>query len=193
MSFKVICPECKNHVSHSCNHGRDEDEIREAIEYLLSWVPEGVEPEVLTAIKDAGKKSGYYSDQENEEYPMEKQPFFGSQSWSYPMFGDKHIARGFHAAIHNLIRELGYDPEAIKQDLYERKKAEEAERVEIKAKSAARRAKRAELHARMTDENTPLEERIAILDMIIQNRARGLDFKIEPDKEEYDTEGLDIW
>lgn len=100
MDIEIKCTRCNEKIHHLCN-----EDLGDAIIRLLRWVPESAHSEVLAGIRAAGVKHGWLQPDEN----FSEQPFFGSQSWSYAMFG-KEEARTFHALINNVIRATGRDP-----------------------------------------------------------------------------------
>lgn len=110
--FQAICSDCKAKVIHECRSG-----VREAVVALLTWTPHtGFQTEALAkAFADAGVESQWIGKEEDVSERF-KRPFFGSQAWSYPMFG-KEEARTFHALIHNLVRVIGMDPHEIEADI----------------------------------------------------------------------------
>lgn len=111
MDIELKCTRCKQEIHHTCNM-----ELAEALMHLLRWVPESAHPEVLAGIRTAGVTHGWLDP--GEEF--EGQPFFGSQSWSYAMFG-KEEARTFHALINNVMRAAGMDPNDIAEKAFENK------------------------------------------------------------------------
>lgn len=93
------CSKCHRGIVHQCH-----SDIERAARDLFRWVPEHVEPAVKRGIEEAAKESGWGFERDD--------PFFGSQGWSYAMFG-KEDARTFHALLHNLLRSAGLDPNDI--------------------------------------------------------------------------------
>lgn len=173
---RVICPDCADLVAHTCN-----SQLKEAITDLMSWVPErGLGTEALEeALIASGKEHGWI--EEGEEKAHEDSPFFGSQGWSYPLFGSKGEARTFHALIHNLIRATGIDPHDIQVEVHQRMEAEKERKAEAKknreereARVTAKQKARDEVSAFLQGE-APLDERIAKLDVILKDRAKSLD------------------
>jgi len=110
--FQVICSDCKAEVVHECR-----SDVREAVVALLTWAPHtGFQTEALAkAFADAGVESQWIGKEEDVSERF-RRPFFGSQAWSYPMFG-KEEARTFHALIHNLVRAIGIDPNEIEVEI----------------------------------------------------------------------------
>jgi len=137
--FQVICSDCKAEVIHECR-----GDVREAVLALLTWAPHtGFQTEALAkAFADAGVESQWIGKKEDVSERF-KRPFFGSQAWSYPMFG-KEEARTFHALIHNLVRAIGMDPHEIEADIgasldaAAQSRAEAQERRNTRAQSKAR-------------------------------------------------------
>jgi hypothetical protein len=104
-----------------------------ALIYFLSWVPEGMwaSPQMAATFK--------WSSEEHEDMcDFQKQPFFGSQAWSY-LIWHKEDARSFHAAIDNMIRAAGFDPYQLKLDLAQKRKQEESEQKELEDLRAKRK------------------------------------------------------
>jgi hypothetical protein len=164
--IRVICPDCGDLVSHHC-HG----DLRNAIVSLLSWVPEtGLATEALTkAFFKAAKEHGWTAEPDSL-----KQPFFGSQSWSYPLLGVKDTARSFHATLHNVIRAAGFDPDEIIQEIYEKRQRREAEEKARLDGIEKRKTERAQLIAYLQNDQVPLDERIVKLDEILRKFSKGL-------------------
>jgi len=175
-TLRVICPDCADLVEHHCH-----SEVKEAVMALLSWVPEhGLgTPELMEALKESAKANGW--DDGDEEHPIEEQPFFGSQSWSYPLFGSKDSARSFHALIHNLIRATGMDPSAVQQEILRQTEQENAQRkaweeseAERKKARAARKSERGRIVAFLQGD-APTIVRIGMLDELLKDRAKTLE------------------
>lgn len=164
--IRVICPDCGDLVSHHC-HG----ELRNAIVDLLSWVPEtGLATKALEkAFFKAAKEHGW-----NAEPDTLKQPFFGSQAWSYPLLGVKDTARSFHAMLHNVIRAAGFDPDEIMQEIYEKQQRREAEAKARLEGIEKRKTERAEFIAYLQNDQVPLDERIVKLDEVLRKHGKGL-------------------
>lgn len=110
---RVKCPDCEAIVEHSCR-----SDVREAVHALLSWVPEYgfASPELTAAFEATGRKTRWIDETETVKEHLAK-PFFGSQSWSYPLF-EKEEARTFHALIHNLVRAIGINPYEIEDEVH---------------------------------------------------------------------------
>jgi len=108
--FEIKCGRCKLPVEHICN-----EEFKEALKSLLTWVPEGMwsSGAMEAAFKKESKKQG-------DEHDFQKFPFFGSQAWTYLMWY-KEDARSFHAVLHNLIRAAGIDPHEFMVQLHKEK------------------------------------------------------------------------
>ena len=166
--IRVLCPECGDVVSHHCHSN-----LKRAAYDLLSWVPEGFATEKLEkAVMAAGRETGWIEKSDKAEDQF-KHPFFGSQAWSYPLFGSKDTARSFHAYLHNFIRAAGLDPEAIMSEIHKATQRKEAAEKEHLAGTQKRKDERAALIAYLQGE-APLEERIVKLDEILRLRSRGL-------------------
>jgi len=167
---RVLCPDCGDTVRHHC-HGS----IKQAVISLLSWVPEthGFASEELDkAFEAAGRKEGWIDDDETLEQIFQR-PFFGSQSWVYPLFGSKDTARSFFAYLHGLIRACDIDPDEINQKIHEKRRAREQAEADHKARVQKAKDERTEVAAFLKGD-APLEERIAKLDEILRKRAKGL-------------------
>ena len=174
MTVRVLCPDCGDVVMHTCHSG-----VRQAAYDLLSWVPEhGLADEKLeVALVASGKKAQWIDkkvDTDTAIAEIRKAPFFGSQAWSYPLFGSKDVARSFHAYLHNLIRAAGLDPDKIESDIYQARTRGEKAEANRKANVQANRDARAVQAAALKDKKVPLEERIAKLDAILRARAVDL-------------------
>ncbi len=168
---RVMCPDCGDTVQHHCHSS-----IRKAVIDLLSWVPETngfATEEIDKAFEAAGRESGWIDADDTLEQIFQR-PFFGSQSWVYPLFGSKDTARSFFAYVHNLIRALDIDPDEINQLLYKARKARELAETERKAKVKKRKDERAAEIAYLQGD-APLQERVAKLDLILADRAKTLD------------------
>jgi hypothetical protein len=168
--IRVICPDCAEVVQHTCHNP-----IRKAVVDLLSWVPEGrslATEKLNKAFMAAGRETGWIGDDETAEQRF-SEPFFGSQSWSYPLLGSKAEARTFHALIHNLIRTVGMDPDAVIDEIYQARMRREEEAKARAVGAQKRRDARASLIAFLRGD-APLPERIAKLDEILRERAKGL-------------------
>lgn len=135
----------------------------------------------MEALKESGKVNGWdVGEEDGEEYPLEEQPFFGSQAWSYPLFGSKDSARSFHALIHNLIRATGMDPHSVQMEIQRQTEQENAQRkawkeseAQRKEAMAHRKSERARIVAFLQGD-APAEERIAKLDELLKERAKTL-------------------
>jgi len=161
---RVICPDCGDVVEHRCHSN-----IRRAVENLLKWVPDhGLATDALEkALVKAAKETGWNSDIEN----MKKAPFFGSQAWSYPLFGSKDTARTFHALIHNLVRAVGLDPDEIEQKIEQEATAREKAEADRKAGVQKRKDERAGVITFLKSRKVPLAQRIAKLDELLAGQA----------------------
>jgi hypothetical protein len=167
---RVLCPDCGDLVSHQCHN-----DIRQAVIDLMSWVPDSqgfASQRLNKAFEAAGREAGWIAEDETLEHIFD-QPFFGSQSWVYPLFGSKDTARSFFAYLHNLIRALNIDPDEIREQIYAAREAREAAENERKARVQQRQDERAAEIAFLKG-NAPLEERIAKLDAILIDRAKSL-------------------
>ena len=110
----VKCDRCHQEIDHRCNL-----DVKKALEALLTWVPDGGDPQAIAGLKKAEFKQ---SEEDRQT------PFFGSQGWSYAILG-KHDARTFHALINQLIVALGYNPDVL-MDTFEAER--EAERKALR-------------------------------------------------------------
>jgi hypothetical protein len=169
---RVICPECADVVAHHCN-----TEIRKAVVDLLSWIPEGgfATDKLGDAFMEAGKELGWLEKDAKLEDQI-NHPFFGSQAWSYCLFGSKDTARSFHSRINTLIRALDIEPAEIEREIEtkrQRKEAEEKARLEgIERRETERKQLIAYLQS-----DAPLEERIVKLDEILRAKIKQLKLK----------------
>jgi hypothetical protein len=163
-SIRVICPDCGDVVLHHCHN-----EVHRAVRALLKWVPEhGLATEGLEkALVKAAKEHEWDADLEK----MKKSPFFGSQAWSYPLFGSKDTARTFHALIHNLVRAVGMDPDAIQNEIYLETQTREQAEADRKAGVQKRKDERAKVAAFLKNKKIPMVDRIAKLDEILAKRV----------------------
>jgi hypothetical protein len=167
---RVICPDCGDVVSHACHN-----ETRKAARALLAWVPDcGLATEGLTKeFMKAGRKNQWIQKGDTAERRL-RRPFFGSQAWSYPLFGDKGTARSFHALIHNLILAAGIDPDSMEQEIRVEHKAREKAEADRQAGIKKRKDERAKVIAFLKSNKNSMEERLARLDEIIKAKAAGL-------------------
>lgn len=108
----IKCATCGKTIVHQCH-----DDFREALKSLMAWVPEYAHPEAVAGIRKAGVDEGWLTQGE----VFENQPFFGSQAWSYAMFG-KDNARTFHALLNNVMRAGGVWPYDLEEPENEGKK-----------------------------------------------------------------------
>ena len=131
---RVLCPDCAAMVVHDCHNG-----LKRAVMEFLEWVPEYLgTPELEAALLESGKKNDWIHDENDPEDTFKGHPFFGSQNWSYPLFGSKDQARTFHALIHNLITAAGLDVDALEGEVHHR----------LQAKAAAEEQRQEELQKR---------------------------------------------
>lgn len=126
--YKITCSKCKQPVEHICN-----EEFKDAVIQFLSWVPEGMwaSGQMAETFKKASKEHEI-------NYDFQKQPFFGSQAWSY-LIWYKEDARSFHGVINSMIRAAGLDPYQIETDLYHKRLQAEKEKQELEALRAKHR------------------------------------------------------
>jgi hypothetical protein len=89
---------------HSADHGSEE--AKKIVRKMMRWVPEMVPEETIEAMK---ANEHWY------EPGNEKNPFFGSQSWIYPLLG-KEDARTFFAYFHGLLKAIGMNPDSFEND-----------------------------------------------------------------------------
>ena len=92
----ITCNRCKSNIEHVCAPN-----LRKAIIDLYKWVPESMNSALVPLREDVP----YTLDDDR--------PFFGSQGWSYALFG-KHSARTFHALIDRVISEAGFNPRDLR-------------------------------------------------------------------------------
>jgi len=158
--IRVMCPDCGETVRHTCGTALRQDLID-----LLTWTPEDVHEKVYKAIVSAGRSEGWI---EKGEEPR-GEPFFGSQSWSYAMFG-KSSARSFHGYIDAIVRSAGFDPDELRSVAYRKisRKKKEQENFEKNTKKMSE-------SAAFISGDAPLEERKALLEKILRDRALTLD------------------
>ena len=164
-SFRVLCPECCDAVEHHCH-----TDLRKAVVDFLSWVPEtGLATKALEkAFFAAAKEYGWGAEPDTFE-----QPFFGSQAWSYVLFGSKETARSFHSEISAMIRAMGFDESAIQEEIYAKRERRKVEKAAHEAAVQKRRDEKAQLIA-FLQSDAPLEERIVKLDEILLKFSPGL-------------------
>jgi hypothetical protein len=160
--FEVICADCKQKVVHHCHA-----EIEEAVVDLLTWVPEtGLATKGLErAFFAAAKEFGWTAEKDSFEHP-----FFGTQSWSYPLLGVKDTARSFHGLIDNLVRALGFDSHAIMAKYYKEREAKEKELAERQARIKKRKAKE-KRDVRYMKGSAPIAKRKARLAEVVRSRV----------------------
>lgn len=174
--LKVMCPDCGDVVHHTCN-----SELKRAIVKLLSWVPSGLGTKQLhEAMIESGRKGGWIGKNATpaELTAMFEEPFFGSQAWSYPLFGSKEEARSFHGYLHGVIRAAGLDPHEIEAQLHEEREARRKEEADRKAKVQAKRDERAQVTDFLKGKTgAPLTERIAKLDELLRGHVVALQLK----------------
>jgi hypothetical protein len=105
-NYTITCDRCKLPIQHICN-----EEFKEALTSLLTWVPEGAwsSPQMAKAFTAESKRQG-------NEHQFDKYPFYGSQAWTY-LIWHKEDARTFHALLNNLIRAIGIDPHELESQL----------------------------------------------------------------------------
>lgn len=171
---RVICPDCGDTVEHSCHSN-----VQRAARDLLAWVPEyGLATEGLQREFEAAGRACQWIDEGEKVEDRFKRPFFGSQSWSYPLFGSKDEARTFHALIDNLIRATGIDPEVLKAEIYTQQRAKEQADADRKSGVQKRRDARVRVTAFLKNKKNPLKDRIAKLDELL--RAKAISGKLQP-------------
>jgi hypothetical protein len=146
--------------------------MKRAVRALLAWVPETsgfATDELNQAFMKAGREFQWIDENETAEARF-KEPFFGSQSWSYPLFGSKDTARSFHGLLHEVIRSAGLDPDALMREIRVERTAHEKAEADRKAGVQNRRDERAKV-VEFLKGSAPMEERIAKLDEILRERA----------------------
>jgi hypothetical protein len=89
---------------HSADHGTEE--AKKIVRKMMRWVPEMAPEATIKAMK--ANKDWY-------EPGCEEQPFFGSQSWIYPLLG-KEDARSFFAYFHSLLKAIGMNPNSFENE-----------------------------------------------------------------------------
>lgn len=108
--MEIKCAKCNLNIVHNCH-----SDLLSAAKSLYSWAPNQLgDDEMHAAFVAHGERSEWLAKGEDpgkEPYPS---PFFGSQAWSYALFGNKDDARTFHALIDNLVRAAGLDPDSIR-------------------------------------------------------------------------------
>lgn len=121
-NFEIRCTHCNSTVEHVCKTN-----LKQAIYALYSWAPEYFgDDEFREAYVAHGRRQGWLDENEDPTKDPVPHPFFGSQAWSYALFGYKGEARSFHALIDNVVRQAGFDPDDIGKQVY----AEHEKKVE---------------------------------------------------------------
>jgi len=190
---RVICPDCGDTVQHTCHSG-----LAQALRELLTWAPErGFATDKLEkALVEAGVEHGWIEKGKGKEYLAEhrESPFFGSQAWSYPLFGSKDTARSFHALIHQVVRAAGMDPHGIEQEIRREQQARAKAEADRKTRVQKVRDERTAVADYLKDKKVPLDERIAKLDELLRAQAarhKLVPFQGEKSREEAAHEGYD--
>lgn len=135
--MRIKCCDCGQEINHECR-----SDMKEAIMSLMTWCPEdGLgDKEFYKQFIEHGKKMGWNT--ENDPSDTEA-PFFGSQAWSYILFGTKNDARSFHALLHGVIRAAGFEPYDILKEVYAYRREKDEERLRREAYYAKQRERRA--------------------------------------------------
>lgn len=98
---RAVTEAVRNLSYHSTDHGPAE--VQKIVRKMMKWVPEAAPAETIEAMRS---NKDWYTEGDEDN------PFFGSQSWIYPLLG-KEDGRTFFAFLHGLMRAAGVNPDSF--------------------------------------------------------------------------------